>query len=138
MDRDLPDALRRWHEIVAARDAAALDDLLAEDVVFHSPVLFTPQAGRARTKLYLGAALAVLDGHFRYIGEWIGENSAVLEFSARIDGIEIDGVDMIGWNAAGRIESFKVMLRPLQAIQAVQQKMAAALAVAQQQQQQQQ
>ena len=121
---DRPPALQRWHEIVMTRNAAALDDLLAEDVIFYSPVVHTPQVGRAKTKLYLGAALRVLFcAEFRYIGEWIGEKSAVLEFSVRIGAIEVNGVDIIGWNAEGCIDQFKVMLRPLKAIQAVQDKM---------------
>jgi SnoaL-like domain len=132
----LPPALRRWHEIALSRDVAALDDLLADDVTFFSPIVHTPQKGRAKTRAYLGAALAVLGGeHFRYIGEWIGESSAVLEFTTRLDQIAVDGVDIIGWNGEGRIVSFKVMVRPLQAIQAVHQKMAAMLSTMQQQQQ---
>lgn len=128
-NRHRPPALQRWHEIVATRDAAALDDLLAEDVTFHSPVVHTPQVGRAKTRLYLDAALHVLSGdEFRYIGEWIGETSAVLEFSTRIGSIEVNGVDIIGWNPDGRIDRFKVMLRPLKAIQVVHEKMAAMLA----------
>jgi hypothetical protein len=124
-----PLALQRWHEVVATGNAAALDDLLAEDVVFYSPVVHTPQTGRAKTWLYLGAALQVLFGaEFRYIGEWIGETSAVLEFSTRIGAIDVNGVDIIGWNAEGRIDHFKVMLRPLKAIQAVHEQMAAMLA----------
>jgi hypothetical protein len=136
MSRSLPPALQRWHDAALRRDAAALDDLLAEDVVFLSPVVHTPQKGRAITKFYLGAALAVLGNeHFRYVNEWIGDNSAVLEFTTRLGATEINGVDIIGWNADGRIVSFKVMVRPLQAIQAVHQAMAAMLAAKQQQQQ---
>jgi hypothetical protein len=128
-NQDKPQALRRWHEIVATGNAAALDDLLAEGVVFYSPVVHTPQAGRAKTRLYLGAAMQVLfGGEFRYTDEWIGETSAVLEFSTKIGVIEVNGVDIIGWNEDGRIDRFKVMLRPLKAIQAVQDEMAAMLA----------
>jgi hypothetical protein len=135
VSRTLPTALERWHDIVHSRDASALDDLLAEDVIFLSPVVHKPQKGRAVTKLYLGAALAVFGNeHFRYIGEWLGETSAVLEFTTRLDAVEINGVDIIGWNDQGCIVSFKVMVRPLQAIQAVHQKMAAMLAAMQQQQ----
>ena len=76
-----PVAIARWHEIAQRRDVAALDALLADDVVFLSPVVRTPQPGKALTKAYLGAALeALFNETFRYVGEWIGPDSAVLEF----------------------------------------------------------
>jgi ketosteroid isomerase-like protein len=119
-----------WHEIVRSGDAAALDALLAEDVVFHSPVVFRPQVGKALAKAYLAAALETLGNEtFRYVGAWDGANSAVLEFVTTIDGVEIDGADFIAWNEAGRIASFKVMVRPLKAIEMVRTKMAERLAV---------
>ncbi len=122
-------AIERWRDIVRTGDRAKLDALPAEDVVFLSPVVHTPQRGKAITTNYLSAALAVLGGSdFRYVEQWIGPNSAALEFVTTIDGIEINGVDIIGWNAEGRIDRFKVMVRPLKAIQMVHQKTAAALA----------
>ncbi len=121
-------ALAGWHQIVTTRDPGGLDALLADDVVFHSPVVHTPQRGKAITVKYLTAALAVLGENFRYVEEWTGSNSAVLEFITAIDGVEVNGVDIIGWNAEGRIDRFKVMMRPLKAIQTLQQRMAAALA----------
>jgi hypothetical protein len=126
-----PKAIGRWREIAKSRDAAALESLLADDVVFQSPVVHTPQRGKAITLKYLSAALTVLGGEaFRYVGEWLGESSAVLEFVTTLDGLEINGVDMIGWNAEGRIDRFKVMLRPLKAINALHQAMGAKLASA--------
>jgi SnoaL-like domain len=123
------DPIERWRETAEAREPARLERLLAKDVVFLSPVVHTPQRGKAITTKYLAAALAVLGGaDFRYVGQWLGEKSAVLEFTTVIDGVEVNGVDIIGWNAEGLIDSFKVMLRPLKAIEAVRQKMAAALA----------
>lgn len=105
--------------------------MLADDVVFRSPVVHTPQRGKAITLKYLSAALAVLGGEaFRYVGEWLSESSAVLEFVTTLDGLEINGVDMIGWNAEGRIDRFKVMVRPLKAINALHQAMGAKLASA--------
>ncbi len=113
-----------WHEIVDTRDASALDGLLDEHVVFESPVVHTPQRGRTITKKYLDAALLVLNnGHFRYIEEWSSASSAVLEFTTEIDGIVINGVDIIRWNDAGKIVHFKVMVRPLKAIDALHRKM---------------
>ena len=124
-----PLAIARWHDVVQRRDVAALDALLADDVVFLSPVVRTPQPGKALTKAYLSAALdALLNETFRYVGEWIGPDSAVLEFVAVIDGIEINGADFIAWNGADQIVSFKVMIRPLKAIELVRQRMAAQLA----------
>jgi SnoaL-like domain len=123
-----PGPIERWHETAQARDPARLGALLAEDVVFLSPVVHTPQRGKAITTKYLAAALAVLGGpDFRYVGQWLGERSAVLEFVTSIDRIEVNGVDIIGWNAEGLIDSFKVMVRPLKAIEVVRQRMAAAL-----------
>ena len=124
-----PSALAQWHAIAQSRDAAALDALLADDVVFVSPVVHKPQVGKALTKAYLAAALSVLGNEtFRYVGEWTGENSAVLEFVTIVDGIEINGADFIAWNEAGRIVRFKVMVRPLKAINLLHQLMAARLA----------
>jgi hypothetical protein len=127
-----PAALARWHAIATARDARALPDLIAEDCVFHSPVVHTPQAGRARVVGYLAAAIAVLgNDRFRYVREIVGVQDAVLEFTTVIDGIEINGVDLIRWNEAGQIVDFKVMVRPLKAMNLVHEKMAALLAARQ-------
>jgi len=121
-------AIERWHDVVRSRDPSRLDALLAEDVVFLSPVVHTPQRGKAITTKYLGAAVAVLGGSdFRYVGQWMGPDSAVLEFETTIDGIAINGVDIIHWNAADEIVRFKVMVRPLKAIEAVRLRMAASL-----------
>ncbi|MDZ7654173.1 MAG: DUF4440 domain-containing protein [Burkholderiaceae bacterium] len=123
-----PHALMRWHELVRSRDLRGLAELLADDVVFHSPVVHTPQAGKAVTTQYLAAALRVFfNDSFRYVREVAGERDAVLEFEVDIDGIQVNGVDMIAWNAEGRITSFKVMIRPLKAINLIHQKMAAML-----------
>jgi hypothetical protein len=112
-----PWAIEQWHVIAAARDVTALPGILADDVVFHSPVVHTPQAGKALTLQYLGAALHVLGNEsFRYVHEWYGERSAVLEFEATVQGIVVNGVDMIECGADGRITAFKVMVRPLKAI----------------------
>lgn len=112
-----PEPIRKWHAVVEARDTSGLDSLLADDVVFHSPVVHTPQRGKDVTMLYLGAALHVLGSNdFRYVREVCGERDAILEFTASVDGIHVNGVDMIHWNADGRIDDFKVMIRPLKAV----------------------
>jgi hypothetical protein len=121
-------ALDEWHRIVRERDPDGLDDLLADDVVFHSPVVHTPQRGKPITAMYLAAAVIVLgQPSFRYVREIVGPAEAVLEFVVDIDGIEVNGVDLIRWNEQGRIVDFKVMVRPLKAINLIHQKMAAVL-----------
>jgi hypothetical protein len=122
-------ALARWHRIVATRDTADLDDLLADEAVFESPAVHTPQVGKAITRKYLAAASVVLvNDSFRYVGEWLGERSAVLEFKCMLGEIEVDGIDMIEWNEQERITRFKVMVRPVKALQTLMPLMAAELA----------
>ncbi len=117
-------AVVEWHEIVRTRDARGLGELLAEDVVFYSPVVHTPQVGKAVTAMYLKAAMHVFGNEtFRYVREIIGESDAVLEFKTEIDGITVNGVDMMKWNADGRITEFKVMVRPLKAINLIHEQM---------------
>lgn len=117
-----------WHRHVANQDAAGVRSLLAEEVVFHSPVVDTPQAGKAITGQYLDAVFDIFSKHsFRYVREVIGEHDAVLEFQVEIDGVGVNGVDMITWNDEGRIVDFKVMLRPLKAVKLMQMKVAAVL-----------
>ena len=113
----MPRPIEQWHQVVKSRDMRALQDLLAEDVVFVSPVVHTPQAGRSITMAYLQAALQILNNDsFRYPNQWYGADSAVLEFECEVEGISINGIDMIHWNAEGRIDHFKVMVRPLKAV----------------------
>lgn len=123
-----PLAIENWHKAMKARDASKLDTLLANEVIFQSPVVHSPQVGKAITKVYLTAAMEVLgNDSFRYVGEWYGDTSAVLEFETEIDGIKINGIDMIAWNAAGQITNFKVMVRPLKAINKLHEMMGALL-----------
>ena len=118
----------RWHELVRSRDAEGLDALLSDDVVFYSPVVHTPQRGKAITVQYLSAAFHVFfDESFRYVRELSGPNDAVLEFEVEIDGILVNGVDLIRWDDDGRIVEFKVMIRPLKAVNLIHQKMGAML-----------
>ncbi len=116
----------RWHAFLdGGHDPAVLDELLADDVVFCSPAVFTPQEGKAKTVMYLNAAAKVFtDTDFHYVGEWFGDRSAVLEFAATVDGRYVNGVDMITWNDDERIASFKVMIRPFKGLQVVIGKMA--------------
>ena len=119
------DPITAWHEILKERDAQALDALLAPDAVFHSPVVHTPQVGKPITRMYLAAAIAVFgNDSFRYVRELKSERDAILEFEVEIEGIRVNGVDMIQWNDKGEITEFKVMLRPLKAVNLIHQKMA--------------
>jgi hypothetical protein len=123
-----PGPIAIWHRLVEEREVQGLDGLLAADAVFYSPVVHTPQVGKAITKKYLTAAFHVFfNESFRYVRELSGERDAVLEFELELDGITINGVDMIRWNDAGKITEFKVMLRPLKAVNLIHQKMAAML-----------
>ncbi len=123
------DTLERWHRLVGDRDPTGLDDLLAEDAVFHSPVVHTPQRGKALVARYLTAAFTVfMNPSFRYVRELRGSDGAVLEFEVEMDGVHVNGVDMMRWGADGRIVDFKVMVRPLKAINHVHGRMAAQLA----------
>ena len=122
------DTLEAWHDIVRQRDFGGLQRILADDCVFHSPVVFAPQRGKALTAGYLAAALQVLgQAGFRYVREVVSQQDAVLEFEAELDGLYVNGVDLIRWDEAGRITDFKVMVRPLKAVNALHQRMAAAL-----------
>jgi len=131
------DTLATWHRLVETHDPRGLNDLLAPDAVFHSPVVHKPQVGKALTAMYLQAAFQVFfNPSFRYVREVAGPRDAVLEFTLEIDGIAINGVDMIRWNEDGRIVDFKVMIRPLKAVNLIHEKMAAMLQAGMQQQQQ--
>lgn len=117
-----------WHRLVKERNPLGLDALLDADAVFVSPVVHTPQRGKKITALYLAAAFHVFfNPTFRYVREIIGTTDAMLEFETEIDGVLVNGVDIIKWNDAGRIVEFKVMLRSLKAINLIHQRMAAML-----------
>lgn len=123
--------LGRWHAYMVSGNKALLADLLADDAVFHSPVVHTPQAGKAKVMAYLGAAGNVFDkGSFRYVREVVDGDNVMLEFEDEIDGIHVNGIDLIRFNADGKIADFKVMVRPLKAINKVWEMMAAQLEAA--------
>ena len=116
--------LDAWHHIVLAQDPSGLQTLLADDVVFHSPVVHTPQRGKAIATRYLEAALHVFfSPSFRIVRKLYGDTDAMLEFESEVDGVTINAVDIVKWNDAGQVIEFKVMVRPLKAIGLVQQKM---------------
>lgn len=123
-------ALDAWHEFISGADPAKLYALLDPDVVFESPVIHTPQCGRAISMRYLLGAVSVLGNeHFRYVGTWTNATGAVLEFVTEIDGLTVNGVDIMRFSDDGeRIVHFKVMVRPMKAVEVVRQRMAALLA----------
>jgi hypothetical protein len=122
--------LAAWHAYMAGgEDPAALRAMLAEDAVFHSPVVHTPQAGADKVFAYLHAAAHVLGGgDFTYVRKLIDDDEAMLEFTRTVDGIHVNGVDIIRWNAEGKIIDFKVMVRPMKAMNKLWDMMAAQLA----------
>ncbi|KQY07288.1 polyketide cyclase [Mycobacterium sp. Root135] len=121
-----PSVIERWHQFIGGgHDPALLDALLDDAAVFYSPAVFTPQEGRQKTTAYLMAAAKMFGGtDFHYVEEWVGDRSAVLEFAATVDGVYVNGIDLITWNDDGRIVSFKVMMRPFKGLQAIMPKMA--------------
>ena len=140
----------RWHACMRGELPGGLDELLDDDVVFYSPIVFTPQEGKAITTLYLEAASHALPGgqrdeqvergesspdegggtsggRFHYTKQVLAGDTAVLEFETTVEGKYVNGVDIIRCNDAGRIVEFRVMIRPLQAVNLVHQQMAATL-----------
>lgn len=138
-----------WHRFLAGQLPGGLDELLHDDCTFLSPIVFTPQEGKELTKLYLRGASATFGGSggaepdggpavatgspgaFHYVTEVVGEHHAVLEFEVEVDGVLVNGVDMLTVDDDGKITAFKVMLRPLKAIQLMHRKMREALEVLQ-------
>ncbi|MCK0154206.1 nuclear transport factor 2 family protein [Alcanivorax sp. S6407] len=120
--------LNAWHEVVKTKNLDLLKDLIADDAVFHSPLVHTPQEGKPLTLAYLTAAMHVLaNDSFHYVREVSEGNHSVLEFALELDDIAVNGVDMITWNDDGKIIDFKVMVRPYKAIESVRTRMAAML-----------
>ena len=128
----IDDVIARWHQYLGGDLPGGLDELLADDVVFYSPVVHTPQRGKPVTTQYLEAASQTLvggaGGAFRYTKQVLSGDTAVLEFETSVEGKFVNGVDIIRCDDAGRIIEFRVMMRPLQGIQAVHQQMGRRLA----------
>ena len=120
--------ITKWHEVVSTKNYQLLEEILDDNVIFYSPVVFTPQKGKEITKIYLSAAAEVFEGNsFSYVREFIKDNEAALEFELELDEIKVNGVDLITWNHEKKITEFKVFIRPLQAVNALHQKMGAML-----------
>jgi len=132
-----------WNAHLRGEFPGGLDELLHDDCVFWSPIVFSGQRGKELTKMYLGAAGNVLpgeesdkpaaesdasdDGKFRYVKKVLDGNHAVLEFETTVDGIAVNGVDIMTCDDDGKIIEFKVMIRPLKAINKVHEQMGAML-----------
>lgn len=123
-------AIERWYDFMRSGRTELLDSLLADEVVFYSPAVHAPKHGRSTVKTFLVAAEQLFTGtDFRYVAEWSERSSAVLEFAVEIDGMQIEGVDVVHWNIDGQITSFKVLVRPFKALQTVSRRMAEILAI---------
>ena len=120
--------ITKWHEVVSTKSYQLLEEILDDNVIFYSPLVFTPQKGKEVTKIYLSAAAEVFEGNsFSYVRELIKDNEAAFEFELELDEIKVNGVDLITWNHEKKITEFKVFIRPLQAVNALHQKMGAML-----------
>ena len=126
--RMIPKVIKQWHLFVNKKNINLLDDILADDAKMHSPVVHTVQEGKEITKMYLScAAMTLGNSTFKYVREVYDDGFALLEFETVLDGIVVNGVDMISWNSDDKITDFKVMIRPLKGINAVHQAMGEAL-----------
>ncbi|ASP47584.1 nuclear transport factor 2 family protein [Cognaticolwellia beringensis] len=120
--------LHNWHDLIKNKAVDQVSTLLADDVTLFSPVIHTPIKGKKVVSMYLTAAFhTFLNGTFKYDREFSGDNSAVLEFSLSVNGIDINGIDMITWNEQGKITEFKVMIRPYKALNMINDQMTAML-----------
>ena len=124
--------VKAWHDYMASgANADLLGTMLADDAVFHSPVVHSPQAGKAKVMLYLLSAAKVLgNDSFAYVREIVEGNDALLEFTCEIDGVHVNGIDLIRFDHAGKIIDFKVMVRPVKAVNKLWEMMAAQLQAA--------
>ncbi len=112
-----PLAVENWHHVMRSGNVSTLTDILHEDATFHSPVVHTPQMGKTKAMMYLTAAASLFDGtQFTYTREIFGDGQAMLEFTSVVDGIEINGVDIVSWDENDQITDFKVMVRPVKAV----------------------
>ena len=125
--------IERWHAYMrSGGDAEMLAAMLADQPVFHSPVVHTPQEVADKVMLYLLSAAKVLgNDSFTYVREIVEGNDALLEFTSEIDGIKINGIDLITFDDDGKIKDFKVMVRPVKAVNKLWEMMAAQLQAAQ-------
>ena len=120
--------LEKWHQGLKSQDQNFLDKILDDECIFTSPIVFKPIEGKEMSKLYLMGAGQTFDmDRFKYVRELVDGLDCVLEFETFIGDISVNGVDIIRWNENGKIIDFKVMIRPLQAIQALQEKMSESL-----------
>lgn len=122
-------ALAHWHSMVAQGDLSTLPSILHAQAVFRSPVAHTPYPGAPVVTLILTTVAKVFTD-FEYLRELSTEDglSVVLEFSAKVNGKQLKGIDMIRFDESGKIVEFEVMIRPLNALQALAGEMASRLA----------
>ena len=120
--------IKKWHQVVQEKNFELLESILDDSVVFYSPVVFTPQKGKKITLMYLSSVAMVFNvDSFSYTHEVIDGNMASLEFELELEGIHINGLDLITWNKDQKITEFKVFIRPLQGLNALHKLMGMAL-----------
>ncbi|MDA9109384.1 nuclear transport factor 2 family protein [Woeseiaceae bacterium] len=120
--------IKKWHQVVQEKNFELLESILDDSVVFYSPVVFTPQKGKKITLMYLSSVAMVFNvDSFSYTHEVIDGNMASLEFELELEGIHINGLDLITWNKDQKITEFKVFIRPLQGLNALHKMMGKAL-----------
>ena len=117
-------AIENWHQVMCTGNVSTLPHILHDEVIFHSPVVHTPQIGKAKVIMYLSAATCVFeDTGFTYTREIFGDDQAMLEFTSVLDGVEVNGVDIVSWDKNDLITEFKVMVRPVKAVNIIWEKM---------------
>ena len=117
-------AIENWHQVMRTGNVSTLPHILHDEVIFHSPVVHTPQIGKAKVIMYLSAATCVFeDTGFTYTREIFGDDQAMLEFTSVLDGVEVNGVDIVSWDKNDLITEFKVMVRPVKAVNIIWEKM---------------
>lgn len=119
-----PKVIETWHRTVESKDLSPFMAIVHDDAIFESPALHKPQVGKAMVQMYLGGAMLVLNnGTFRYLEEWYSPRSAVLEFEAVVNGLTVNGVDIVRWNDEDQVTHFKVMVRPFKGLTALMEEM---------------
>ena len=107
-----------WHQCV--ENASLNPEMMTEDVVFHSPYVYTPIKGKINVSRYLEAAgMVFLNSNFRYIEEIIGDKQACLVFEVTINDLYVNGVDYLIWNDQQKLTEIRVFIRPFEALKEI-------------------
>ena len=116
--------LNTWHNFVKNKNHENLSNFIDDNAVLYSPVVFKPIKGGFMVGMYLMAAAEIIgNSSFKYVREICDSENAILEFKTEINGITVEGVDMLKFTKEGKLKEIKVMIRPLKAVNIVHQKM---------------